>query len=254
MVEAEAAILLMRSIRGAAVPNQQRLVLVGDPQQLPATVISQRAAQQGYSRSLFERLQLRGSHQPLMLNTQYRCNPEISLWPRQQFYNGRLQDGGNVVAPDYSAEVAAVTNMPALQVFDVRGSFEETGKTNSIRNLMEADTVMWLLQQLQQRCAAQPGAAPLTVGIITPYARQREDILQQCKQLVDSSVANTSSGSCNSSSNSSSSSNSNSNSSSSVTIGRLQVDVRSIDGFQGQERDVHLLSSPLQQAARHGLC
>ena len=47
-----------------------RLVLVGDPKQLPATVISPAAEGSGMARSLFERLQTQG-HAVQMLDTQY---------------------------------------------------------------------------------------------------------------------------------------------------------------------------------------
>jgi hypothetical protein len=78
--------------------NLTQLVLVGDPKQLPATVFSQRAVSQGYSRSLFERLQQRGSHDVLLLDEQYRCRPEISLWPRWGERGGINLKGCNMEA------------------------------------------------------------------------------------------------------------------------------------------------------------
>jgi senataxin len=48
-----------------------RCILVGDPQQLPATVISQEAQTMLFSRSLFERFQLAGCP-ALMLTQQVR--------------------------------------------------------------------------------------------------------------------------------------------------------------------------------------
>lgn len=54
-----------------AFPGLSQLVLVGDPKQLPATVISQLAADKGYARSLFQRLQSCGVPVSL-LDTQYR--------------------------------------------------------------------------------------------------------------------------------------------------------------------------------------
>jgi superfamily I DNA and/or RNA helicase len=50
LVEAETAIVLN------AAPDAQRLILVGDHHQLPATVISRDAEAAGYGRSSFERL------------------------------------------------------------------------------------------------------------------------------------------------------------------------------------------------------
>lgn len=65
-----------------------RCVLIGDPNQLAATVMS--SPQNGaaaYQRSFFERLQL--SKVPCsFLSTQYRMHPEISAFPSHTFYNG----------------------------------------------------------------------------------------------------------------------------------------------------------------------
>jgi senataxin len=58
----------------------ERLIMVGDPAQLPATIFSAHAANAGYERSLFERLQQAG-HRTHLLRTQYRMHPEISRWP-----------------------------------------------------------------------------------------------------------------------------------------------------------------------------
>lgn len=69
-----------------------RAVLVGDPQQLPATVKSQRGRALQLERSLFERLQ-RGGCPVKVLSVQYRMHPEIRMFPSSHFYGGRLEDG-----------------------------------------------------------------------------------------------------------------------------------------------------------------
>jgi senataxin len=66
--------------------------LVGDPVQLPATVISSTALEQGYDVSMFKRLQT-GGYPVNVLDVQYRMHPEISAFPSQEFYQGRLKDG-----------------------------------------------------------------------------------------------------------------------------------------------------------------
>ena len=67
-------------------------MLVGDPQQLPATVKSQRGKELQLERSLFERLQ-RGGCPVKVLSVQYRMHPEIRMFPSNHFYGGRLEDG-----------------------------------------------------------------------------------------------------------------------------------------------------------------
>ena len=69
----------------------RRVVLVGDPQQLPATVLSQEAKQRGLGRSLFERLQCAG-HPVTMLRTQFRMHAAIRAFPSRHFYDDRLKD------------------------------------------------------------------------------------------------------------------------------------------------------------------
>jgi hypothetical protein len=69
--------------------------LVGDPVQLPATVISSMAVDHGYNRSMFERLASAG-YPVRMLNVQYRMHPDVSAFPSQQFYAGSLRDGESV--------------------------------------------------------------------------------------------------------------------------------------------------------------
>lgn len=69
----------------------KRVYLVGDPNQLPATVLSARASEYSYSKSLFKRLMLAGY--PIhMMNVQYRMHPDISAFPSKEFYGGRLID------------------------------------------------------------------------------------------------------------------------------------------------------------------
>ncbi|KAL0361654.1 UNVERIFIED_CONTAM: Helicase sen1 [Sesamum radiatum] len=77
-----------------------RCVLVGDPQQLPATVISKAAGTLLYSRSLFERFQQAGCP-TMLLSVQYRMHPQIRDFPSRYFYQGRLTDSESVATlPD----------------------------------------------------------------------------------------------------------------------------------------------------------
>jgi len=68
----------------------EQLVLVGDHYQLPPTIKSFRAAQQGLGVSLFTRLALAGIR-PSLLTVQYRMHPLIAQFPSRRFYGGLLQ-------------------------------------------------------------------------------------------------------------------------------------------------------------------
>lgn len=69
----------------------RKLILVGDPRQLPPTVLSRTAKRAGLNRSLFERLE-RAEHEVVMLSIQYRMHPEIRSFPSKYFYNNLLED------------------------------------------------------------------------------------------------------------------------------------------------------------------
>ncbi|XP_067003735.2 uncharacterized protein Setx isoform X2 [Anabrus simplex] len=72
----------------------EKLILVGDPEQLPATVVSKEAQNYGYGQSLFTRIWNKFLNDPgspiQFLNVQHRMDPEICLWPSQYFYNNSL--------------------------------------------------------------------------------------------------------------------------------------------------------------------
>ena len=117
-------------------------ILVGDPQQLPATIFSISGRDTKYDRSLFARLEEAG-HAVHMLDTQYRMvclfrihsgnyllthqtiniplsfqHPAISDFPRRIFYDGKLADGPNVKHPEYGnpLKMAVFKKFPAFQV------------------------------------------------------------------------------------------------------------------------------------------
>lgn len=79
-------------------------ILVGDPQQLPATIFSVSGRLSKYDRSLFQRLEEAG-HPVHMLDTQYRMHPAISSFPRRIFYDGSLKDGANVLDENYGGHL-----------------------------------------------------------------------------------------------------------------------------------------------------
>ena len=89
---------------------QQRVVLVsrmlavGDPMQLPPTIMSRRASDLGLSKSMHDRLMNECGEDFIMLDQQYRMVPSISHFPSRQFYDGNISDGFNVTWSDYHME------------------------------------------------------------------------------------------------------------------------------------------------------
>lgn len=85
------------TLRTKCVTSTLQVFLVGDPIQLPATVISKRAVSFGYDVSLFKRLQTAG-YPVQVLDTQYRMHPDICRFPSDQFYDGGVKTGEGVEA------------------------------------------------------------------------------------------------------------------------------------------------------------
>ena len=90
------------------------MYLVGDPVQLPATVISARASAACYERSLFSRLQ-GGGFPVQMLDTQYRMHPRIAAFPSAEFYGGALRNGDGVAAATARAWHAHAVGAPGCK-------------------------------------------------------------------------------------------------------------------------------------------
>jgi hypothetical protein len=70
----------------------RRCILVGDPLQLPPTVLSPIALKNNYDGSLFQRLMKASPKSVSLLSIQYRMHPHISLFPGKRFYSARLTD------------------------------------------------------------------------------------------------------------------------------------------------------------------
>ena len=179
-VEAETLLLL---------PYQpRRMLLVGDPQQLSATVVSAAGAGDDstptrqpfhrpftalslvpagkaalYDRSLMERLLTAGAACS-MLETQYRMHPQISAFPNGRFYAGRLGDSD-------STGLYGKGGDPYLLV-DVPGT-ESKGKSGSVVNVAEAALAAELAGVL-----VRPNQ---TLAILTFYKGQAD----QLRSLVD---------------------------------------------------------------------
>ncbi|NXV24054.1 ZGRF1 protein, partial [Cepphus grylle] len=139
----------------------EKLVLVGDPKQLPPTVQgSESIHEQGLEQTLFDRLCLMG-HQPILLRTQYRCHPAISAIANELFYEGHLIDG--VSEKDRSP---LLDWLPTLCFYSVNG-VEQMERDNSFYNMAEVHFTVKLLQAL-----VASGIEGSAVGVITLYKSQ----------------------------------------------------------------------------------
>lgn len=152
----------------------RRLLAVGDPKQLPATVSSHVAEQLGLSKSLHERLMYDCNYRHIMLDTQYRMKPELSQFPSRQFYEARLRDGPNVIRPDYNGGTGMnMMGYSPYAICEVNGT-EQQARSGSYENEAEAQAVVMIVDDFCRASRTYAGrwCSPDRIRIITFYQAQ----------------------------------------------------------------------------------
>lgn len=196
----------------------KQCVMVGDPNQLPPTVLSQTAANLKYEQSLFVRMFNRFNDAVHMLNMQFRMHPAISRFPSKEFYKGKLLDGPHMA--EITARPWHSSLFPPYKFLDVsKGKHTRANDTKSLFNRQEAQIAFELFSNL---IAYDPTLRADQIGIISPYKRQVKEIRNLFRRELGEIIAK-------------------------------QVDFNTIDGFQGQEKDVIILSCVRAQADAKGV-
>ncbi|TDZ34209.1 Helicase SEN1 [Colletotrichum spinosum] len=154
-----------------------KCILVGDPKQLPPTVLSQSAAKFGYDQSLFVRMQRNHPDYIHMLDRQYRMHPEISLFPSIEFYEGKLVDGDDMAGLRRQPWHASSLLGP-YRFFDVEGSQTKGNKGRSLVNHAELKVAMQLYERFRSDFGRQTDIHG-KIGVITPYKAQLQELKWQ---------------------------------------------------------------------------
>jgi ATP-dependent RNA/DNA helicase IGHMBP2 len=183
-----------------------RLVLAGDPFQLPPTIISAQAAAEGFNVSLMERLigQL-GKETVRRLSVQYRMHQQIMDFSSQEFYENDLSADASVcghLLQDLPGITANELTGTPIDFIDTAGaSYDESSEPDgdSRYNLQEADLVLKKVQAL-----IASGLAPSEIAVITPYSAQ----VRVLRELLK----------------------------------RIEIEIDSVDGFQGREKEAVIVS------------
>ena len=188
----------------------KQLVLVGDHKQLPPTVISSRAEEMGLNISLFERLIELGINSTMLLK-QYRMHPCIADFPSRQSYQGLLSNG--VSQQERPAPIGLIwpdfENPVAFLPVDGGEIVSPDGHSKA--NPTEAGWVLKMVDSILQGGDISPNE----IGIITPYNGQ----VRVIHDLMETSGGMEKGGKWNG------------------------VEVRSVDGYQGREKEVIILSA-----------
>lgn len=186
----------------------KQVVLVGDHQQLGPVIMNKKAAKAGLNQSLFERLVILGLA-PIRLNVQYHMHPCLSEFPSNMFYEGSLQNGVTMQQRlrrdvDFPWPVSDTPMM----FWSNLGNEEISASGTSYLNRTEASNVEKIVTRF-----FKAGVQPADIGVITPYEGQRS--------FVVSSMQNTG------------------------TFKKesyKEIEVASVDAFQGREKDFIVLS------------
>ncbi|KEF60525.1 uncharacterized protein A1O9_02086 [Exophiala aquamarina CBS 119918] len=188
--------------------NCAKCILVGDPKQLPPTVLSREAARFQYEQSLFARMENNHKKDVHLLDTQYRMHPEISLFPSKTFYDSRLRDGNNMAQlrrrPWHHSEVFA-----PYRFFDVQGMSQSAAKGHSLINLAELNVAMQLYDRLTTDVRRYDFSGK--IGIITPYKGQLNELKKRFQQQYGESILS-------------------------------KIDFNTTDAFQGRESEIIIFS------------
>lgn len=218
-----------------------RVILAGDHCQLPPTVKSIAALRAGLSKTLMERIAENKPEVVTLLKIQYRMNDEIMRFSSDWFYGGKVESAPQIKyrsvldydhpitwidtsneenqitiegedAPEDSASTASSVSA-ANQNSDLNFKEQFVGESFGRINKAEAELTLLTLAEYFTKIGKQRVLEErIDVGIISPYRAQ----VQYLKKLIKKYEF--------------------------FKPYRRLISVNTVDGFQGQERDVILIS------------
>lgn len=155
-----------------------KVVIAGDPCQLPPVVKSMSAAARGLEVSLLEKLVHRHS-QVSLLRTQYRMHNDIMQFSNNEFYEGQLESG------EKNKNWLLFDGDMAFEFIDTAGcAFEEEQghEGSSLQNEQEAQVLLKHLTQIL------PQLKSASVGVISPYRAQTELLKRKLREHINVTV------------------------------------------------------------------
>ncbi len=187
-----------------------RFFIAGDHKQLPPTVASEEAKE--LEKTLFERLIGKFPELSTMLNVQYRMNERIMEFPNKEFYGGSLiadESVKNHTLADF--DLKKPERFEEVLKLDEPLAFLDTSSINAYEFQPEGSTSYENFEEAKIAVAIAEelhriGLERKDIGIITPYAAQ----VKLIKQLLIEKD--------------------------------LKVEVNSVDGFQGREKEAIIIS------------
>ena len=193
-----------------AIRKAGRVIFAGDHCQLPPTVKSIAALKGGLGKTLMERIVEQKPQVVTLLKVQYRMNEQIMHFSSDYFYHGEVE-----TAPEVSHRGILDYDVPMMWIdtADVDGKEEFVGESFGRINRAEAELTLHTLELYFQKIGKQRILdESIDVGIISPYRAQ----VQLLRKMIRAREF--------------------------FRPYRHLISVNTVDGFQGQERDVVLIS------------
>lgn len=183
-----------------------KVILAGDHCQLPPTVKSSQRPDHPLYHTLLEKLVGLYPQAVSFLDTQYRMNHQIMEFPSSKLYEGRLKSAAEVQT------WTLVGDAKPIVFIDTAGAgFEESELNGAISNRDEAVFLVKHLKGTIAQLSADYKEHKLpSIGIITPYRGQASLLKETINDHLE--FANT------------------------------DIQINTIDGYQGQEKDIIYIS------------
>lgn len=193
-----------------AIRKASRVIFAGDHKQLPPTIKCYEAAKEGLSETLMEKIARRKPEVVTLLTTQYRMNEAIMKFSSDYFYQGEVKSAPEVKYRsilDFDTPIEWVnTNSEENReqtVNDGKGRLNKLEGMQTLQQLKQYISKIGKDRLLEER---------IDFGIITPYRAQ----VQYLRQLIRKDKE--------------------------MKPFRPLLTINTVDGFQGQERDVIIIS------------
>ena len=200
----EAAQALMPSC-WIPIVKSAKVALVGDPYQLPPTVKSDPARKAKFEKTLLE-YALERMPKAQLLNVQYRMNEQIMSFSNDQFYSGALKADESVA----KSRIKIEANKP-IQFIDTAGCGFDEKINPSSKSRYNPDEYLIIREHLLQLIEACKVEGDQTeVAVISPYK-------EQVMYITDNIAEDT-------------------------ELADHKISTSTIDGYQGQEKDVVYIS------------
>ncbi len=193
----------------AAILKADRVIFSGDHQQLPPTIKCLEAAHGGLEQTLMQKVAKNKPESVSLLTVQYRMNKDIMGFSSRWFYHGRL-----TAAPEVADRQVSPIDTPLMWLDTSQCHFgEKESRTLSRSNAEEARLLIHTLRDyIEMIGLGKIQNDQVDFGIISPYRAQVRLIRKLLKWQKFFRTL------------------------------RRQISVNSVDGFQGQERDVIVIS------------